>query len=587
MLVRFLLSRIVHSMMKTVPPSSALIHHGASPTAPDAAPLHSASSSSASAEEGLETDEATNKTQPPQQRRGSNGNPLSFLASITMGVFTGSAKDNAAPSATTTATTEAVTGSIEQEQTPKDSLVAESKKSRGKVTAAVATASKAKKAKKHKKAKSPPATDKHDSKKRKRKEEKKDKTMERNVVPRRTHEKSSASKNKIFKEGEALAVSSATLDEAVNNHNVPPSHVFVMGNNNNNKNSMSQQEAHLRAAEIDEYLLARRMRDARTAALESTAVLAGQHQLQQLQQRRLLFNEMLMMEDPAMSRLSENYLTHQFAALEQEELELAALRRRREALLMNLNTREELLMHNREDLLRSNPFLMGGNSGAAAAALGLSSRLEQLSSAAAAGPSLFAQRLSGLASAPLSGLASAPGSMATPPSSLSALMASMGAGMGNAPSPSLLGLTGQNHFSLAAAALPSSITSSMGTARADHVLSSINPGLSTAAAASATAGKSPVMTAKPPAPATIASTDASKAASGTAASPKHFAPARGVFNKNIKTKDEMIDSLVRANARLYKGDDQKSGQRFRNYQCEQWTQKYHELLKFKEENGNW
>ncbi|KAL3927420.1 MAG: hypothetical protein SGARI_005326, partial [Bacillariaceae sp.] len=67
---------------------------------------------------------------------------------------------------------------------------------------------------------------------------------------------------------------------------------------------------------------------------------------------------------------------------------------------------------------------------------------------------------------------------------------------------------------------------------------------------------------------------------------KRLAPARGVFNKNIKSQDEMIDSLARANARFYKNDDKKSGQRFRGYQCEQWTQKYQELLDFKAENGN-
>ena len=85
---------------------------------------------------------------------------------------------------------------------------------------------------------------------------------------------------------------------------------------------------------------------------------------------------------------------------------------------------------------------------------------------------------------------------------------------------------------------------------------------------------------------TLSDSVMSKAAA-TEPAAKRLAPARGVFNKNIKSKDEMIDSLARANARFYKNDAKKAGQRFRGYQCEQWTQKYQELLEFQAEHGNW
>jgi hypothetical protein len=81
------------------------------------------------------------------------------------------------------------------------------------------------------------------------------------------------------------------------------------------------------------------------------------------------------------------------------------------------------------------------------------------------------------------------------------------------------------------------------------------------------------------------------AADGTSgqanAAPKRLAPARGVFNKNVKTQDEVLDSLARANSLFFKGDQgKKSGQRFRSYQCEQWTSKFQELLNFKDQMGN-
>jgi hypothetical protein len=69
---------------------------------------------------------------------------------------------------------------------------------------------------------------------------------------------------------------------------------------------------------------------------------------------------------------------------------------------------------------------------------------------------------------------------------------------------------------------------------------------------------------------------------------KRLAPARGVFDKKIKSDDDVIDSLARANSRFYKNDNKPSGhQRFRGYQCEQWTQKYQDLLEFNAEHGNW
>lgn len=76
---------------------------------------------------------------------------------------------------------------------------------------------------------------------------------------------------------------------------------------------------------------------------------------------------------------------------------------------------------------------------------------------------------------------------------------------------------------------------------------------------------------------------------GDSATSKRLAPARGVFDKSVKTQDDMIDSIARANVRFYNNDwdGKRNGQRFRGYQCEQWTEKYNDLLAFKAEKGHW
>jgi hypothetical protein len=258
------------------------------------------------------------------------------------------------------------------------------------------------------------------------------------------------------------------------------------------------------------------------------ALLSGGLQQNHQQQQQRFLAQMMAMEGGILNRQHP-------AALEREEMKLEVVRRHREQqLLMNMSSRDDqqLLMNRREDiLLRNNGFLPQN----------------------VAGFSWFDQMQPG----PAASLAQ---QLAPSGNNNLALQQSMLAKIGGAPVPSssFQGLNAfQNQFMLQ------------------------NPGaLGAASAASAMgmsfrAGKSPSF-----GPVTSPDTRSTPA--------KRLAPARGVFNKSIKSNDDVIDSLARANARFYKNvDNKKAAQRFRSYQCEQWTEKYQELLLFREENGNW
>mmetsp|Transcript_8035 Transcript_8035/g.12730 ORF Transcript_8035/g.12730 Transcript_8035/m.12730 type:complete len:677 (-) Transcript_8035:217-2247(-) len=367
-----------------------------------------------------------------------------------------------------------------------------------------------------------------------------------------------------------------------------PSHVYLVGQSPTTTACAADASNNVVAAknfptDYEEILMmkanaASRMGGLADGRLDYAAALAGQHQQQQQEeQRRLLINEMLMLEERARARMPENFLSRQYAALEQEELELAALRRRREQLFTNMNnaTREDLLGKTREELLflNRNPSLMMKSIGKydleanPAAAAAFLSRFDRM-------PSAFGQRFAGLSPA-------TPGNVtAAGCNTMGGFPSSLLAGMGNNASPSLHGLSQSSRLALRNQANASGLSPALsatpaGMASVTGPLASLPNGLS---ATTGTGSSTPSALMKAGSPST-------GAAAGLPA--KRLAPARGVFNKNIKSNDDVIDSLARANARFYKNaDNKKNGQRFRNYQCEQWTQKYHELLQFKEEHGN-
>jgi hypothetical protein len=336
---------------------------------------------------------------------------------------------------------------------------------------------------------------------------------------------------------------------------------------NNDDNSLHQEAGTVASALQDEY----------TEHFMAHAALSGPFYQQQpttqaqFHQQLLLKERMMMMmmtEHPALSRISDNFLSRQYAALENEELELAALRRRREQVLLNMNNQDELFM--RTAVAASNfnhPSLLGIGAGitnannfglAAVAAAGgpLPTPVALRSSASATSPA-FRQHGFGDGATMMSAVAATAASMGYPPASLIG-------GIGS--SPLLRALSAQN-------AVPSFQNPTIAAAAA-FPANTLGAASDPAMAMSAAVGASSSLPTKP-----IATEDADA---------KRLAPARGVFDRNIKSNDDVIDSLARANMRLNTKDTKKSGQqRFRGYQCEQWTQKYQDLLEFKAEHGNW
>jgi hypothetical protein len=61
-------------------------------------------------------------------------------------------------------------------------------------------------------------------------------------------------------------------------------------------------------------------------------------------------------------------------------------------------------------------------------------------------------------------------------------------------------------------------------------------------------------------------------------------PARRKSNQSRTTND---DKIIAVTDLTESSDRDQFSQRFRGYQCEQWTEKFNDLLKFKEENGHW
>jgi hypothetical protein len=276
------------------------------------------------------------------------------------------------------------------------------------------------------------------------------------------------------------------------------------------------------------------------------------HQLQQLQmqqeQQRLLMNERFMLENSAFNRIPGNFLgaRHPYAtasaALEQEELEI--LRRRREQLWMNMQAINNPQQNAQaEVMMRAAAAAASANGRQDAAGLGNRAGLfmgNQTNMGAGMGGSMNFNPLAGQQMGGSFSLGLMGSSIGTPTSSQIIRDFSAQAPMGHVHNPAI-------------AAVPQSSFSAISMGG--------NPGFGSESAASKAATVEPAA--------------------------KRLAPARGVFNKNIKSSDDVIDTLARANARLYKSDAKKPGQRFRGYQCEQWTQKFQELLEFKEEHGNW
>lgn len=450
--------------------------------------------------------------------------PLSFLASITERVLGNSSKRDSA----------------EPPSAPKRGSKP------GAAPSAPAAASSSKKGRKSKKTSKFKKTNK--GKKRIRGKEEDDDIEERNVSPR--------------------------LEGA----NRPPvAHVVIINNNNNDNDSLQQEaDATLTSNLQDEYK--------EHFMATQAALAAGQLPLQQpttqaqLQQQLLMRERMMMMENATFGRLPESFLSRQYAALEQEELELAALRRRREQLLLNMNSRE------REELLMRNAAATGNFShhaflgGLGGGGISNTNQLDLAAVAAAGGPSpaaasTFSHPLEHLSSSATASTAFGPNNFSgtSMRNAMAAAAASMGypsarlmGGMSN--SPLLRALSAQNTFS-----------------------SFPNPAMAVAAATGLGGLSEPAMAMSaamgvPGAPPTLTG----KTGATEEVDAKRLAPARGVFNKNIKSNDDVIDSLARANARFYKNDTKKAAQqRFRGYQCEQWTQKYQDLLDFKAEHGNW
>ena len=333
--------------------------------------------------------------------------------------------------------------------------------------------------------------------------------------PSRFHRRTMKSKRKAVddQEGQQRKVSQRleTLQQEDAVAAALPSQVFMMGNNPRTNGSLQ--------SDYEQMLLnAHFARDRERAALDFALLSGGQQPNQQQQQQQRLLAEMMAMEDGILKR-------QHAAALEREEMEFEAVRRRREQLLMNMGSRDD-----QQFLMRNNGFLPQHN-------VAGFSRFDQMQPGAAAAASL-AQQLA----------AAGNNNMALQQS----LLAKIGGGAA--------GLNAfQNQFMLQNPA-------------ATHAMGMSFRGSSAAGTGTGTSPSS--------GPVTSPDTRSTPA--------KRLAPARGVFNKSIKSNDDVIDSLARANARFYKNvDNKKAGQRFRSYQCEQWTQKYQELLQFKDENGNW
>jgi hypothetical protein len=346
----------------------------------------------------------------------------------------------------------------------------------------------------------------------------------------------------------------------------PVAQVFI---HNTDDNSWHQEAGTVASALQDEYT---------DHLMAAQAALSGQFQEQpppmqvQLQQQLLLKERMMMMitsENSTLSHIPDNFLSRHYAALEREELELAALRRCREQLLLN-NSQEEFLIRNAVAASNFNhPSLLGIGAGisnannfdlAAIATAGGTMPAGVRSSASASSP-VFGQHGFGDGSSMKSAVAVSAASMGYPSVNLMS-------GMSN--SNLLHTLSAQN--SLPFFRNPTTTAASTGFTPGATVAAS-DPAIAMSAAAGAVGAPTSLGNS------TVATEEADA---------KRLAPARGVFNKSIKSKDDVIDSLARANARFYKNDTKKSGQqRFRGYQCEQWTQKYQDLLEFKAEHGNW
>ncbi|KAG7362045.1 helicase domain protein [Nitzschia inconspicua] len=485
---------------------------------------------------------------PADSEKKAGGDPLSFLASITERVLGTNKKEPSVVRATAAAAAEptrAPNNTLKKEQGP--AAVAEKPKaSKPKPTpSATANSNKAKKNKGTDKAKKPSAQ-------KKRKREKEEEDEDRKVSHRSLQE-----------ERDRPPVSQVVINKADNgmddSHSVlqPPETVASYPLDDYREQYLAAQAA-----------LAGQWSQQQGQAAATTATIQSQLRQQLLMEERMMM--MMRMENTSMNQTPENFFRRQYAAFEQEELELAALRRRREQLLLNMNSREELLLRNS----------MAGNNLAHQATFGLAAGLNNNSSnnvdysAFTGGPSppgasAFSTLDNPLGAVPfgqhafngtgnMTSTAAATASMVYPHSILTS------SSMSN--SPLLRALSAHNALSTFQQA-------------------SMLPGASDPLPGSLAASTDPAMTVSAAAMGAACAT-ADPTSSGDVAA-KRLAPARGVFNKNIKSNDDVIDSLARARARFYKNDTKKSGQqRFRGYQCEQWTQKFQDLLEFKAENGN-
>jgi hypothetical protein len=345
----------------------------------------------------------------------------------------------------------------------------------------------------------------------------------------------------------------------------PVSQVVI---HNTDGNSLHQEAATLASTLQDDY----------TEHFMATQIASsGQFPQQQLPMPAL-FQELLlkermrmnMVENSTLSRIRDNFLSRHYASLQHEELELAALRRREEFLL-NISTEAEGLRRNAVPASNFNHLSLLGMGASingtnfdlvTVPALGGSIIMPAAgSSPATAYFPAFSQNGFGDGSTLRSAVAAAAASMGYP-------SASIINGIGN--SPLLRAFSAQN-------SLPNFRNSTMPAPATGFAADALGSSSEPARAMSTTVGAAEAPTSLPKTSVATEEPDA-----------KRLAPARGVFDKKIKSDDDVIDSLARANARFYKNYTKPSGhQRFRGYQCEQWTQKYQDLLEFNTEHGNW
>jgi hypothetical protein len=340
---------------------------------------------------------------------------------------------------------------------------------------------------------------------------------------------------------------------------------------NTDDNSLHQEAGTLASTLQDEYT---EHFMAAHASLSGQSLQQQQPTPAQLQQELSMKERMMLMmimENPSMSRIRDNFLSRHYASLEHEELELAVLRRH-EKFLLNISTDAEGLMRNSvADRNFNHLSLLGMGAG-----IGNGTNFDLATIAALGGPNIMpaAGRSSATAFSPAF-MQNSYGDGSALRSAVAAATASMGCqsaslmnGLGN--STLLRALSAQNTF-------PNFRYSTMTAPATGFAAGALGTSSDPAMAMFTTVGVAE-------APTSLQTTSVAKEEPDA----KRLAPARGVFDTNTMSDDDVIDSLARANARFYKNDTNKSGnQRFRGYQCEQWTQKYQDLLEFNAENGNW